>query len=518
MTSTPRRASRRVGALALYVLVPVLFLSTKALFAKIFFGSTTLNFMPAIFVLVYFLLFPVAVAYLLRAVEAESRFHDLYPLALFYQVAAAATLWPPAGLVAILFYVAVRAVFARTQNVWAFLAVLAAAEGAVLASGFSLRDAKLYLGFAAIACGSATVLAAYRGIARHAWTSRPRIAAFAFLPWITVPCWYFYLMGANTPWLTRAVLSQPGMELILPPADDLGAVRAVVPLGGGYFLYANRDRMYLLENGTRTECKHEVILGRVDLPVCDPERPALCYFPMVDVGLASVDLGACRFTTHPFAKAHYDLLNADAARRYLALVDDGGATVTVVERLGPDDFRSVRTIDVRTLPGGGTARTVDFHGESVFLLARRTDGRLSLHEYDIPRNEIRTVFDTKEKVGRLQSWHGVTILGERTVYTDLSGTVAIHDWAGRPIATLRLLPLLRQIVYDAKRRLCYVVDDFGFVYVVDPFQGVLRNVVFCGFKTKNILLSGDAIYTASSAGILRIQIGAMLEGNRRAGN
>jgi hypothetical protein len=328
--------------------------------------------------------------------------------------------------------------------------------------------------------------------------------------------WYFYMIGATTPWLTRAVLSQPGMELVLPPTDDLCATRAVVPLGKGYLIYTNRDRLYVYEDGRIVQCEHDVVLGRVDLPVGDPERPGLFYFPMVNVGLASVDVRACRLAKHAFATAHYDLLNADAARRYFALVDDHGATVTVVERRGPDDFRGVRTIAVGELPGGGTARTVDLRGDSVFLLAHRADDRLSLHEFDIPRNAVRTVFETKEAVGRIQSWHGVTIPGDRTVFSDLLGKVAIHDWTGRPVATLRLLPLLRQVVYDAKRRLCYVVDDFGLVYVVDPFAGVLRKIVFCGFKTKNILLDGDALYTASSAGVFRIRLDEVMAGDASA--
>ncbi len=420
--------------------------------------------------------------------------------------------WVPAGLMLATFLVLGWAALLRGAH-RRFVVLLAVAVVVAVISGCPPGKPRTWtiLGSSLVSIGAC--FAVY--FARTATEStKPRTrrmplvaAALLFLE----PALLFYGEGAATPWATAWVLRQPGCRLLLDPI--IGA-RGIARVRDGHMIQTNGGRAWIARDGVVRECRFfRAHSARGDQPVCDPDDQTTCYAPTLDGELLVVDTVDCSTHTIPVKPFAYDLLTADSQRRHLALVSGRDRVVTVLNRIAPGGFEHVVDLELDALTGiaNNSARSLDFTDDALLLVARTADRGLRVWSYTLATGSTREILSTPPAMtGRGGSWSGLTIPGERIVDTTVLGLVQIFDWSGRLVHERRLTPFLRQVSYDATRRLAYLLDDLGFLWILDPASGALRQRLFVGLKPKNLTLDAGAIYVVSSAGIFRIDVDAAL--------
>ncbi len=420
--------------------------------------------------------------------------------------------WVPAGLMLATLLVAGRVALARGAE-RRFVVLLVVAVVVAVISGCPPEKPRTWtiLGSSLVSIGACFAVYFARTASQGASTRARRmplvVAALLFLE----PALVFYGEGAAAPWATAWVLRQPGCHLLLDPI--IGA-RGIARVRDGHMIQTNGGRAWIARDGVVRECRFfRAHSARGDQPVCDPDDQTTCYAPTLDGELLVVDTVDCSTHTIPVKPFAYDLLTADSGRRHLALVSGRDRVVTVLNRIAPGRFEHAVDLELDALTGtpNDSARSLDFTGDELLLVARTTDRRLRVWSYRLSDGSTRELLVTPPAMtGRGGSWSGLTIPGERIIDTTVLGLVQIFDWGGRLVHERRLTPFLRQVSYDATRRLAYLLDDLGFLWILDPASGALRQRLFVGLKPKNLTLDDGTLYVVSSAGIFRIDVDAAL--------
>ena len=463
----------------------------------------------------YLVVLPIALARWQRQAQLPPRRLDLYLLVLLEYAVMLVVLWLPGALIWAVFMVGSILLIRRPRPARRFTGLLVVCVLAlVLSGGLVTAQSQSFLMAPVL---TTLIFGIYFGLQPgSAWLRRPRITLTLGTMFLSYLALCIHADGAITPWMAGLVTRQPGVERIAPPSSALRGPRAVIPVEHGLMVYRNDDRFLRWEAGEVERCPDCPYIGRVDLPICDPEDRSICYVPTVDEGTTIVDTDdwSVRLVRAPVG--HYDLINADAERRYFVLISDNGQMLSFAERSGPGALEPLGTLDMSQQPGWAASRAVDIEEGRAYIVVRTLAGPLEVYVYDIAGDALQKVaaFDSEVRVGG--SWHAVTVPGERVVYTALSGRVSVFDWSGALRSQHQLLPMLRQVLYDPDRGLCYIVDDFGFITFVDPFDGKRLRTLFGGLKTKNLHLEGGDLYVGSSAGLFRIDIDRAI-GSERSG-
>ena len=495
-------------------LIPICIGVQFIFFRAIFYGTGWFLSFPF-----FFIFLPLLAAHLQKKFSLPQRKIDLYKLVFIELVLVSFLFWFPSILIVIPFAIANEFLPRSKKPVMFFHLLFVGSLALVLLSGFSVSEvtASEFLrfvgmtsqtGLAFILILACVVFPLYFRIANGGWLKNPQITRVFAMMWITTVSLSIYILGGSTGWLTPLVLRQPGVELIRAPSLALQGVRAVMPADNGIFIYNNLDEFYLLRENTLFKSPVAIRLGRVDLPVRDPERGTLFYFPHANVGLTSVDTTGWKTTEFRCSHEHYDYITADEKRRYLALVDATGSFITLLERLAPNRLEHVADIKVSDLPGWQYARFVEIHGNEVIIIVAVEQGYIHGYSYDIAAQTLTRVVETKDAVPPtiMGSWGGIVVKDQRVVFTTFSGQVFFFDWAGNLFQKRYLPPIIRQSLYDPERKLCYIVDDIGFISILDPFTGDVLKMIFCGLKPKNLHYENGAIYVGSTAGVFRIHV------------
>lgn len=425
--------------------------------------------------------------------------------------------WIPAALVLAAFLLAGWASI-RRGSLRRFVLVVVAAAGATLASGLPAGAPLWWFHFGLALVSVSACFGPYFALAPAVAAHRARptralmLGAFILLG----PTIRFYGQGASTPWLTPLVARQPGFALLVAPSLRTLGTRGVAPIPGGLLIQENGAHLRVLRDGVLRECfGRHAHFGRVDQPVCDPEDRFTCYVPMDDGGLLTVNTLDCRVTRLPITSLAYDLLEADPSHRHFALVNGRDHVVTLLERLAPGRFRHVADLAMETLIGKKlpSSRSITLTEDAMLYAAPTANRQIEVWSYDFGDGELERILATRPGTTAIGgSWHGLAVPGERIIHTNVLGLVQVYDWNGELSRQVRLAPLLRQVVYDPERRLAYVLDDFGFLWVVDPRSGTRRQPFFVGLKPKNMTFEDGVLHLGSSAGIFAIRLDEALAG------
>lgn len=495
----------------LEVVFPLLILSLPI---QIFMLLSRVLFAHPVYVLLtfafYTIFIPTVAALIIRAKVVKKRRLDLYFVSLLGPLLISLVFWFPSLAIEVVFcisfYVFTKAMKpALTRLLFPILFLISAIL--LLLSGFTPVGKDLSAFVFTVTLPAMIGFIAYALIVGdERFAARPRIALTLGIMCLSFGTVTIYINGGRTGWLTRFIIGQPSVELIYPATPAFSGPRAVVPIKDGLLIYSGGDKLLTLKNNVLSECIGNVRLGRVDLPICDPDDKAICYVPTAFRGITIVDTSNCTAKQVLFFPARYDLIAADPTKSYYAIVENEGRYIGLARRVAPGKLEKIGGWKLTNLPKWKWSRFVDIYDDRMVVIVRTLASVLQGYSYDIKNKTWTKFFESRSRVTDMEGWHGVTIKGKRVVFTNILGEVYIFDWNGRLLYRKLLFPFIRQVLYDPNRMLCYLVDDIGFVTILDPFEGKILRMIFCGFKTKNIHHEGDYIFIGSTSGLFKIDI------------
>ncbi len=432
----------------------------------------------------------------------------LYTLAIIGMLAYSFLWWLPGAMIEFVFLVCIYFYFRKRgaeASAKVFLLVWLIAEILAILSCSLPAEPVVILCILALLVVATLTLALYLYItARKGFSTRFNIPTAFGMMWLSVLLFIFFFVGAKAPWLTWLVLKQDSVSLVMQPRAKLYGPRMAVPTENGLLIHTNLDQRFLFKDGKLQQCGSDFPIGRVNLFICDPDVRSICYFPAYN-GMAILDTSTCQVALEPLSPFTYEHIVADDARQYFAVTNDTGEHTAIVKRTAPGKLKKIVELSFEEKK----PKTLSFYNGEVLIAAQFKSGFVCGYSYDVEKRQLSRFFRSKEPVSRPTVWPGVIIEKELVVIANpILGRVYTFDRDGNLLYRKNLLPipLVKQCLYDPSRRLCYLVQDVGFVYVLDPFTGKILRTIFCGFKTKGLHLEKDYLLAVSSAGIFKIDI------------
>ena len=496
-------------SLEILLLAPI-FASLGVLFLVLWVRSIPFLIGAAIFCYIFI---PIFAALIQRAVPFKKRMLDLHFLVLLGMFAFSFLVWPPAIVVELGFCIFILGFAQKTAGrakkcfLWTWLA---AAALLILSGSFPITLFELAF-LVVLTVSSLALLALYAAlVGDEKLFLRPLLTLAYGLFYLTFIAASFHGFG-RTAWLTRAVAGQQGVELLLAPSAKFAGPRAAIPVKDGLLIFTSQNHFAMLHDDKTLEKSPRIVTGRVDTPLCDPIDRSICYVPSMNRGLTVVNTSNWQAELLKFTPYKYDLVASDKENRYLAIMEEWGSYVGIAKILSPGKLEKIAEISLRTfLPDFKSASFLDFIDQKLLIIAASKSNVIHVFSFDPERNELRELAQAKMagKIGTF--WHGVTADGKLVVMPmAYSGEVLALEITGEKITKRYekfLFPLIRCVLYDPQRKLCYMVSDLGYLIIFDPWNAKTIRKIFCGFKTKSINQYGNYLYIASSAGIFRVNI------------
>lgn len=451
-------------------------------------------------------------AWLQRMIVFHQKRCDLFQLVLLSQLLLSFLSWPPSALFFLFFFIVQRFIRSARHGRLLFLLSFALTSLLIILSSVTWGFSFFVLAILLQLGETVVVLGGYFLLVGSRWRQNPRVIVALSAMLLELLCAFLYLHGNDTKYLTPLVTRNSSVEMISPLNDEkLVGVRAVVPVENGTLIF--NQGLYLIKKDGLVDCSQKKNIPRLDRPTCDPESPTICYFPAAFAGIIVADTKDCRVSFTPITPGAYDRINTDRERRFFAATSYGGEDISIIERLGPGELKEIKYFSSADWPDRKKSRVVDIADSIAYITVQTRDNRLRIHSYDIRTGELQTVFEDKNPLPWIPSWHGLTIPGKAVVYTNLLGFVYVLDWRHQPAFRTWVPPIVRLAVYDEGRKLVYLVGDFGFLTILDPFNKTVVRNMFCGLKIKSLYFDERYIYLGSTAGIFRIRIDKALAGD-----